>query len=448
MMNTATIQAQPAVSALLTPNLGEAHRLMRSAWVVVALGLLPALGWLTFAPLSSAVVAPAYVKVDLNRRPIQHAEGGIVREVRVRDGQHVEQGQTLLVLGDVGVAADASRLGYRVAAERVSMARLEAEESMRNTMVVPASVTSLATADSRIAELLAKEKALFNARRATLVSQIGLLRTQSENVGAERIAMNAQITNASEALKNQRNELEVSRNLQTEGFISGGRVSQLERNVADYGVKLEEKRAEAARANQRTTEIDLRIKTLENDYRQQASDQLKISATRFSEIEQEQRKSFDASSRQVISAPASGEIMNLKFTAPGTVVAARETIADIVPSKPNLLIEASIRPSDITRISLDGPVSIRFTAFKPGVTPLVKGRVVYVSPDRLVDSASRNVSYNVLIEVAAKSLANAGSLKLQAGMPAEVYITGEERTLLIYLLEPIIDLLRRSARET
>ncbi len=448
MMNTAAIEAQPATTALLTPSLGEAYRLMRSAWLVVALGMLPALGWLAFAPLSSAVVAPAYVKVDLNRRPIQHAEGGIVREVRVRDGQRVEQGQTLLILGDIGVAADASRLGYRVAAERVSMARLEAEEAMRDTMVVTAAVTTLAKGDSRIAELLAKEKALFGTRRASLASEIGLLRAQRESVNAERLAMNAQITNASESLKKQRDELDVSRHLQTEGFISGARVSQLEGAVADYGVKLEEKRADAARADQRATEIDLRMKTLENDYRQQASDQLKISATRLSEVEQEQRKTSDAASRQVISAPTSGEIMNLKFTTPGTVVAARETIADIVPSKPNLLIEASIQPSDITRVWLDGPASIRFTAFKPGITPLVKGRVVYVSPDRFVDLATRNVSYNVLVEVDAESLANAGNLKLQAGMPAEVYITGEERTPLIFLLEPITDLLRRSARET
>lgn len=447
-MNQVTAAEPQATTALLAPHLGEVTRLMRSAWVVIALGLVPALCWLAFAPLSSAVMAPAYVKVDLNRRPIQHAEGGIVREVRVRDGQHVEQGQTLLVLGDIGVEADASRLGYLVAAERVSMARLEAEEAMHDTMVLPDTVTSLAKADPRIAELLAKERALFSARRGSLVSQIRLLRAQRESVSAERVAMSAQITNATESLRNQRNELEVSRNLQTEGFISGARVSQLEATVADYGVKLEEKRADMARADQRATEIDLRIKTLENDYRQQASDQLKISATRFSEFEQEQRKSSDAASRQVISAPASGEIMNLKFTTPGTVVAARETIADIVPSEPTLLVEASIRPRDITRVWLDSPASIRFSAFKSGITPLVQGRVVYVSPDRLVDPATRNVSYNVLVEVDAESLANAGSLKLQAGMPAEVYITGEKRTPLIFLLEPITDLLRKSARET
>src|SRR3954467_14016065 len=101
---TISMQADAANDHLI-PHVLEARRLARWGGVVLLVGLLPILAWMAFAPLSSAVVAPAYVKVDLNRRPVQHAEGGIVREVLVRDGQHVRRGETLLVLGDISVDA-------------------------------------------------------------------------------------------------------------------------------------------------------------------------------------------------------------------------------------------------------------------------------------------------------------------------------------------------------
>jgi hypothetical protein len=131
---------------------------------VLLLGLLPAMGWMAYAPLSSAVVAQAFVKVDLDRRPVQHAEGGIVREVRVRDGQQVAQGEALLVLGDVAVDADVNRLNLRVQTERAGMARLDAEQLAARSLSFPADLLAAAQNDTRLAEQLAKERALFDAR--------------------------------------------------------------------------------------------------------------------------------------------------------------------------------------------------------------------------------------------------------------------------------------------
>jgi HlyD family type I secretion membrane fusion protein len=217
--------------------------------------------------------------------------------------------------------------------------------------------------------------------------------------------------------------------------------------VADYGVKLEEKHSELARAEQRLIDADLRIRSLEGDYRQQASDQLKVSAARLAEIQQEQRKTADASSRQLIVAPVAGDVINLKFAAPGTVVSPREPIAEIVPSNPRLVLEAHIRTEDVNRVQQGQPAEIRFSAFKYRTTRLVGGKVFYVAADRTLDRATNQAYYVALVEADAASLAQAGALKLQAGMPAEVYITGEERTPLQYLVEPVTQVLRRAGRE-
>jgi epimerase transport system membrane fusion protein len=431
----------------LTPHVREARRLTYWGLAVVIGGLLPVAAWMSFAPLSSAVVAQAYVKVDLNRRPVQHAEGGIVREVLVRDGQRVRQGEPLLVLGDVSVDADRNRLDHRVKTERASLARLDAEQTMARAITFPPDVIETAAADPRLAEQMAKERSLFDARRDALVGQVGLLRSQREKVAEEIVALRAQIMQASESMKFQRSDLETNRKLLKDGFISATRIAQLEGTVADYGVKIEERRAELARAQQRTVDADLRIRALESDYRQQASDQLKVTAARLSEIEQERRKSLDASARQVIVAPASGEIIDLKYSTPGSVIPPRETIADVVPDDTRLVTDARVRTEDIGRIHRGQSADIRFTAFKYRTTQLVRGKVVYVSADRLIDHATNAPYYSVLVEADAASLATAGDLKLLAGMPAEIYVKGDERTALQYLVEPVTQVLRRAARE-
>jgi epimerase transport system membrane fusion protein len=431
----------------LLPHVTEARMLTRWGMAIIVGGLLPIALWMTFAPLASAVVAQAYVKVDLNRRPVQHAEGGIVREVLVRDGQHVRQGDPLLILGDVSVAADKNRLDYRVQTERASVARLDAEQSMARAIVFPQDVIDSAAADPRLAEQIAKERSLFAARRDALVGQVQLLRSQRDKVAEEIVALRAQIQQASESMKFQKVDLDTSQKLHKEGFVSATRIAQLEGTVADYGVKIEERRSELARAQQRTVETDLRIRSLESDYRQQASDQLKVTAGRLSEIEQEQRKSVDASARQVITAPASGEIIDLKYSAPGAVIPPRDTIADIVPDHTQLVTEARIRTEDISRIQRGQAAEIRFTAFKYRTTRLVRGKVIYISADRLIDRASNLPYFSVLVEAEPASLAKAGDLKLLAGMPAEVYIEGERSTPLQYLVEPITQVLRHAVRE-
>jgi membrane fusion protein, epimerase transport system len=212
-------------------------------------------------------------------------------------------------------------------------------------------------------------------------------------------------------------------------------------------VKVEERRSELARAEQRLVDSDLRIKSLESDYGKQSSDQLKVALGRLSELQQEQRKTVDAGQRQVIVAPAAGDVIDLKYTAPGAVTPPRETIADIVPSAQRLVVEAHVRPEDINRVHRDQAAEVRFTAFAASTTPLISAKVLYVSADRLVDRQSGAAYYTVNIEADADSLARAGDLKLLAGMPAEVYITGETRTPLRYLIEPLLQVVRRAGRE-
>ena len=432
----------------LADHLREAQRISSRGLQVLLFALLPVFAWIAIAPLSSAVIAPAFVKVDLNRRPVQHREGGIVREVRVRDGQRVKAGEPLLVLGDVGVDADLTRIRLRLTAERAAAARFEAEQLLRGDVAFPADLVEAAGVDRQVAEQLDKERKLFATQLNALREQTTLLQRQRSRVDQEIVALRSQIGSAGESLRLQQGELESNRNLRGQGYVPAARVTQLEASVADYASRVEEFRSALARAQQRVVEIDLKINSLDGQYRQAAGDRLHEASARVSELEQEQRKWADASERQVILAPAAGEVIGLKFATAGAVIAPRETIAEIVPGDSRLVIEARVRTEDIRRVHQGQQADVRLTAFNGHTTRLVTGTVVYVAGDRLVDPVTNVPYYVALIEADPAALQEAGGIELQAGMPAEVYLKGEKRTALEYLVEPVTAAARRAGRES
>jgi HlyD family secretion protein len=442
-----TLALDPVPSGEAPMSSAQARRLARAGTCIILGFLVPLGAWIALAPLSMAVVAPGFVKVDLNRRPVQHLEGGIVREVLVRDGQRVKAGDPILVLGDVSVDAERNRLRYRLEVERAALARHEAEQALAAKLAFPRELQLAAQRDQRIVEAMAKETTLFEARRVALRGEVALLRRQRDHIENEIRALQAQVAQAESSLALQTRFFESNRRLLEGGYISPGRLQQLEATLADYAAKLQEQRSALSRAVQRLVDSDLRIQSIQNEYAKTASDQLKATAARAGEIEQELRKSEDAAARQVVTAPAGGEVIGLKFNSPGAVIGRGEAIAEIVPSEVDLLIEAQIRPEDVSNVYLEQGARVKFTAFKYRAASMVSGKVTYVSGDRLIDRASNLPYYSVTILVNAASLAAQGELKLQAGMPAEVYIEGSKQTPLQYLAEPITSTVRRAARQ-
>lgn len=431
----------------LAPHLAQADALMRRGRWILLLAVLPALAWLLFAPLASAVVAPAVVKVDLYRRPVQHLEGGTVREVLVRDGQKVRAGEPLLLLGDVAVDADQRRWLSRVRAERAGVARLEAEQALLPRIDFGADLQQAAQADAELARLLDKERALFASRRQSLDGQGRLLRQQLEKTGAEVEALHAQVAKALEAQALQLRELEQHRDLQRQGFVTSLRVSQLEAQMADYAVKLEERRSELARAQQKRLDVELRLQALSNDFRQQASEQLKAALVRLAELQQEQRRSGDAATRQRILAPVDGEVMGLLVTAPGAVLQPRQVVAEILPAQRELMVEAQVRPEDVDRVAVGQDADVRLSSQLHTRDPMLKGRVRYLSADRFSDNRTGMGYYIAQVVVDPASLQAQGLEGLQAGMAAEVYVLGPSRSPLRYLFEPLLRWSERAARE-
>jgi len=421
-------------------------RISRTGLLVVLFGMLVLGTWLVLAPLSGAVIAPGVVKVDMNRKVVQHQEGGIVKRVSVRDGEHVRKGQTLVVLEDVRLDATLDLLRTQRDGERAKAARLEAERALQLQVTFPADLIKRRR-EPKVAELLRRETALFRARREALDSQVAVLRKQLRYMVEEANALAGQIKAEERALKSQKEELAVNQRLFMQNFVQKTRLMGLERAVANYEARWEEHRAELAKAHQRASELELRVLAQRNSYVQSAADELKGASTRLFDLEERLRPSKDAFDRQHVASPIAGEVVGLRVFSPGSVVGPREVLMEIVPEDKTLIIEAHIRPEDINYVRAGSQADVRLTAYQRRTTPLVPGSVKYVSADRMTDTQSGTPYYMVHINVSPGALADAGNLRMQAGMPAEVYIRTDDRTALDYMFAPVTAYLRRSMRE-
>jgi HlyD family type I secretion membrane fusion protein len=424
----------------------ELTRIARNGALVLALGILVMGGWLVAAPLSGAVIAAGFVKVDMNRKVVQHQEGGIVKQLLVRDGERVKAGQVLVVIEDVKLDATLDLLRTQHDGERAKAARLEAERAMSPAVKFPAELVARKD-EPKVVEFLQRESTLFKARREALDTQVALLRRQIQQTAQEVKALTDQIAAEARALKLQKDELATNQSLLEKGYVQKTRLMQLERQVAEYEGRWNERRAELSKAEQRGQELELRVLAQRNAYVQSAADELKEASTRIFDLEERLRPSKDASERQRIAAPISGEVVGLRIFSQGGVVGPREVLMEIVPEDKTLVVEARIRPEDINHVRAGSEAEVRLTAYQQRTTPLVAGKVLYVSADRMLEQQTGAAYYVAHIDVTAGALTEAGNLRMQAGMPAEVYIRTDSRSALDYLLAPVTAYLRRGMRE-
>ena len=418
------------------PDTAELRALRRQAWrgiVPVAAAVALAVAWSMSAPLSGAVIAPAQLKVELNRKTVQHQEGGIVREILVRDGQKVRAGEPLVVVGDVRSDSTLKLLQDQLAAERIREARAAAEAALAPHFDAPA--------DSR-------ERALFAARRRILDEQIASLQAQIREAESQASALQAQIEATETSARLSGEELRMNEELARQGFVHRTRILALQRTEADYRARIGEYRGELAAARQRIADLRARIAQARNLYQGEAADELRDASAKVRDLEERLRPSQDQVERQIVRSPVDGEVMALRVTALGAVIGPREPILDVVPGQEKLVVEARIRPQDIDHVRKDARAEVRLVnAFDSRTAPLLAGKVAFVSADRIKFADSPESWFAATVEIDAAEIARHPGLRLQAGMPAELYVTTPARTLVAYLAKPFEAFASRALRE-
>ncbi len=408
------------------------------AWpLLLTAGLLGA--WTAWAPLSGAVVVAGQVQTELGRKLVQHQEGGIVRALNVRAGDRVRRGDPLLVVGDVRSDATLDLLHKQLDAERLRAARARAELALAPAVDWP---DAGAAPDAR-----QREAELFAARRQALTEQLAALQRQQRDAQSRVGALEAQVASSLRAAELARDELRIHQPLAESGFIQKTRLISLERNVADLSGRADAARGEIAEARMQAGALASTAAQARSQYQQRAADDLKDASARLRELDDRLRPSQDLVERQVVRAPVDGTVLALRVSAPGTAVGPREPLLEIVPADEGLVVDVRLDPHDIDHVQVGGAAEVRFAAFDARTTPMLPARVTRVAPDATTDPTTRQTGYVAQVTVDAAELGRHPRLRLQAGMPAEVFVGTPARSLLEYLLEPIGLFARRAMRE-
>ncbi|WP_312033057.1 HlyD family type I secretion periplasmic adaptor subunit [Ensifer sesbaniae] len=402
-------------------------------------------GWAALAPLDSAAVTQGVVKVEGERKVIQHLEGGIVSQLKVADGEHVKSGQVLIKLDDTQAAAHLELLRNRVISRKASAARLRAERDGKDEIAFEQEL--LTSSSSPAAEAVAVQNEVFRARRLALSNETGILHQrilQSENEikGLEdMVAAQDQVMVSIEA---EAADLE---KLSKKGLATRERHLQLRRRQGELKGERATNIAAIARIRESMAEIEQQIMNLSTTRLNEAVAELsKVEAELF-DLQQQLRAAEDVLARADIRAPVDGVVMGLQVHTAGGVVRPGEPLMSIVPVGQKLVVEAMVRPEDVDTIAIGQSAHVRISAFARYDMPPLEGRVELVSADRLTDDRTGAGYFTAIIVVDEQELGKLAGRKLLPGMTSEVMIRTGSRTMLAYIGEPLARTFRRAMRE-
>lgn len=422
----------------------QGSRLLRRLLFTVGGLLIVLMVLAAVVPIGGAVIGGGQVTVESRIKRIAHPTGGVIKQILVRNGQHVVQGQMLLRFDDQVTGADARFSSLTVEQLLAQKARLEAERLGQGTIAFPAELTRAQTDSARKA--MADEQHLFTMRQTEEADMKSQLAARITQYGEEIHGLEAQIA----ALRAQRKLIEPERqgvrDLWDKQLVTISRLNQLERTAVDMDGSIASLEAQIAQARAKITEAQEQSIQLSQTRRVDAGNNLnQIDAT----LNQQQLRSVSASDSQArsdVRAPYTGTIEKIAFAAVGDVVRPAEPIMEIVPDRDTMVVEAMISPADIDQVTTHQTARVRFSSFNRAATPEITGKVVYVATDRTENAEAHQAYYIVRIEIDQAALARE-HLDLRSGMPAEVYIETGDRPLISYLTKPLRDQFVRAFRD-
>jgi len=399
--------------------------------------------WAAIAPLDGAAFALGTVTVKSYKKVVQHLEGGIVADILAQDGDPVESGEPLLILDDTQPKTSLEIVNSQFIALKMKEARLIAERDGSETVSYP---TQLALSSANAAQEVEAQNEVFNARKAANEGRIQILEQRVEQLKSQVVGLEALRTTKEMLAQSFEEELADTQTLLDQGFSEKTQLRQIERNFATSSGEAAELSANIAATEVQIGETQLQILQQLSDFQNEVVAELSEVQTAIKDSEERLTALRDVVSRTIIRAPDSGLVNGMQVHTIGGVIGPGSAIAEIVPESDELIIQASVNPIDIDRVSEGQEARIRFSTFGSRA-PTIFGTLLSLSADALPNEATGASYYLARVQVNPDSLEELGGMALLPGMPAEVYINTGSRTLLQYLFKPLSNAVARSFNE-
>lgn len=424
-------------SSLTTDEQGAARWGLR----ILLIGVGAFMVWAIFAPLSEGVPAHGFIKVEGNRKTIQHLAGGIVEEIMVKEGDRVAADQPLMRLNETQLKAQQGIVESQLVIALAMEARLNAERDNRDKLVYPEFL--LARQDHpQAAEAMQVQGQLFRTRRAALRGEEAIGRETIIGLEEQVVGLTAQEASKAEQLSSFREELKALRPLHEDGYIPRNRLFELERAVAYLSGQRSDDLANIGRAKSQISEIRLKVMQSRQVYQKEVQTQLAEIQSKVADLKERLVATQDELKRVVLRAPSAGIVVDLTVHTIGGVIAPGQKLMDIVPEGGGLLIEAQLPTHLIDNVHVGLDVDISFTAMDHTLVPTIPGKLTYVSADRMVDPKTDMPYFVGRVMVTPEGMKILGKHSMQPGMPADVVVKVSERSMMGYMLKPLFNSLR------
>jgi membrane fusion protein, type I secretion system len=419
------------------------ERELRRGLRVLLVALVLGGGWLVFVPLAGAVVVPGNLVVQSNVKAIQHPTGGVVADIKVKNGSRVQAGDLLIRLDATQAQTSLQVVSKQLDEVRAKLARLSAERDGLDHFEAPSQLVNRST-DENVASVLASEETLFKARFTARQSQKDLLQSKISQLTQEISGLESQITSKAKQLELIQGELTGVQDLYDKHLVPLTRLTALQRESARIEGERGQLESTIAETKSKIGESQLQILRTEQDFRTDVVKDLGEAQAKEAELSERGVAARDLLDRIELRAPVSGLVNQLNAHTIGGVIRAGDTIMDIVPDTDDLQIEARLQPQDIDQVHTGQTAFVRLSAFDRQTTPQLAGQVSYVSADTSKDQQSNSSYFTVRVLLPEEERRHLAGQQLVPGMPAEVFMQTGSRTMMNYLLKPIIDQMRRA----
>ena len=405
--------------------------------------------WGATTQISGAIIAGGQIQVDQNRQVVQHADGGIVAEILVDEGDFVEEDAVLLKLDPTLVRSELKIVEDQYFELLARRGRLIAERDGEDEIVFSDEVLAKAETDEEVAELVTGQRNLFFARRDSMAREIEQLNKRSEQIGNQIDGVDAQISAMGEQLSLIEEELADQQTLLDRGLAQASRVLALQREASRLAGQRGELVASKAQAEGQITEIDIQILKLGTTRREEAITTLRDMQYRTRELAEQRQALLERLKRLEITAPVSGVVYGLSVFAPRSVIRAAEPVLYLVPQDRPLVISVQVEPIHIDQTHVGQEVALRFASLDQRVTPELFGTVTQISADAFTDE-NTSVSFyraEIVLNEGETAKLPEGAV-LIPGMPVEAFLRTADRTPFSYLMKPFTDYFRKAFRES